>query len=89
MKDKGYWEVIQNLAWEIHNLSEEAERNGESPEEMVLAALNDPEREKFWVGLDDIMHATSKLYEVSLTDIQIDSLAAIMEYHFKNQGLIK
>ena len=86
MKNRGYYQAAQNVAWEIFKVSEESEQAGESPEDMVVAALDDPEKRKFWDDLDRIILSISTIYDVSLPEIQQDVLVEIMTYHFQRKS---
>ena len=88
MKDNGYWQAIQNVAYEIFNAAETSEANGESAEDMFALAMIDPKRKQYWDTLDQIMNTISTTYKIDMPEVQSDALTTIMEYHLKKQGLM-
>jgi len=83
MKDKGYEQTVQNIAYEIWLLGHESVIVGESTEEMLTKSLSDPKRLKQWTDIDKIMFKACEIYDVSIDKLQEDVDAETRVYILK------
>jgi hypothetical protein len=75
-----YRQAVENVAWEIHRLSYESKKRGESTEMLVVQVSLNPEIGKEWEALDDIIRTICSMYQVGNNTIQQDILEVLKEY---------
>lgn len=81
--DKGYQQVVQNLAYEVFKISKEYEEQGKSPDDMLKEGMFG-DKQEYWIKIDDIIRASSQIYSVNIKDLQQDILLSIMEYNVQD-----
>jgi hypothetical protein len=78
--DRGYRQAIENIAWEIHRLSQESKGRGETTEQLVVTTVVNPTIAKEWHDLDAIIDKVTEIYQVGNETVQLDVLEVLKEY---------
>lgn len=84
MKDKGYEQAVQNIAYRIFLEAEDSVNMDETPEQFLKNVLSDPKRATVWIQLDNIAEATANIYDIPLKEVRDDVLKELRELIMKH-----
>lgn len=94
MREPGYWEAVENLAWEVRKLAnkefDDLPLTGDEDIDMplMMAKTKVSENVEDWNTLDDIFYTIAETYDVSVDEVLTEVWTIIVRQDLQERGWV-
>lgn len=94
MREPGYWEAVENLAWEVRRVADkdfgELELTGEDKIDFEMMYLKSKvgECQDQWSQLDDIFYTIAEEYDIPIDEVLSEVWTTILKQDLHERGWI-